>query len=210
MLRRSLSRSLFKRCFFHNKMQIVPLFGIFTGRNEVVAKVMFLLVSVILSTGGSASVHAGILPPPQEGGTPRKKNLPCQGDPPAKEAPHRKENPPAKETPQKENPLPRRPPTKETPHQGDPPCQGDPLGRRHPPGKKNAPCQGDPLGRRTPLPRRPPGKVNPLPRRPPREEGTPQEGEPPPGPHPRGKLRGIRSRPTPKGDQVQAHTQGGN
>ena len=33
-----------------------------------------------------------------------------------------------------------------------------------------------------------------------------------PGPHPRGKLRGIRSRPTPKGeiegDQVQAHTQG--
>ena len=35
-----------------------------------------------------------------------------------------------------------------------------------------------------------------------------------PGPHPRGKWRGIRSRPTPKGeiegDQVQAHTQGGN
>ena len=35
-----------------------------------------------------------------------------------------------------------------------------------------------------------------------------------PGPHPRGKLRGIRPRPTPKGeiegDQVQAHTQGGN
>ena len=35
-----------------------------------------------------------------------------------------------------------------------------------------------------------------------------------PGPHPRGKLRRIRSRPTPKGeieeDQIQAHTQGGN
>ena len=35
-----------------------------------------------------------------------------------------------------------------------------------------------------------------------------------PGPHPRGKLRGIRSRPTAKGeiegDQVQVHTQGGN
>ena len=34
------------------------------------------------------------------------------------------------------------------------------------------------------------------------------------GPHPRGKLRGIRSRPTPKGeiegDQIQAHTQRGN
>ena len=33
-----------------------------TGRNEVVAKVMFLLVCVILFTGGSASVHAGISP----------------------------------------------------------------------------------------------------------------------------------------------------
>ena len=35
-----------------------------------------------------------------------------------------------------------------------------------------------------------------------------------PGPHPRGKLRGIRSRPTPKGgiegDQIQTHTHGGN
>ena len=35
-----------------------------------------------------------------------------------------------------------------------------------------------------------------------------------PGSHPRRKLRGIRSRPTPKGevegDQVQAHTQGGS
>ena len=35
-----------------------------------------------------------------------------------------------------------------------------------------------------------------------------------PGPHPRGKLRGIRSRPTAKGeiegDKVQAHSQGGN
>ena len=34
----------------------------------------------------------------------------------------------------------------------------------------------------------------------------------PPGPHPRGKLRGIWSRPTPKGevegDLVQAHTEG--
>ena len=36
-----------------------------TGRNEVVAKVIFLHLSVILFTGGgSASVHAGIPPPP--------------------------------------------------------------------------------------------------------------------------------------------------
>ena len=41
--------------------------------NEVWGKVMFLQVSVILSTGGSASVHAG--------------RPPCQGDPPAKERP---------------------------------------------------------------------------------------------------------------------------
>ena len=38
--------------------------------------------------------------------------------------------------------------------------------------------------------------------------------EGPPDPHPRGKLRGITSRPTPKGeiegDQIQAHTQGGH
>ena len=62
---------------------------------------MFLLVSVILSTGGSASVHAGMLPSPtaketppaketpqeggtpsQEGGTPCQGDLPCQGGTP--------------------------------------------------------------------------------------------------------------------------------
>ena len=35
-----------------------------TGRDKVVAKVIFLHLSVILFTGGSASVHAGIPPPP--------------------------------------------------------------------------------------------------------------------------------------------------
>ena len=71
--------------------------------------------------------------------------------------------------------------------------------------------QGDPPRRRPPKKEAPPKQ-------------TPQEGDPPrrrpprrsplPGPPPRGKLRGIRSRPTPKGeiegDQIQAHTQGGN
>ena len=43
-----------------------PRSQIITGRNEVVAKVIFLHLSVILFTGGgSASVHAGI-PTPQE------------------------------------------------------------------------------------------------------------------------------------------------
>ena len=50
-------------------MGLSPVF-IITGRNEVVAKVMFLLVSVILFIGGSASVHAGIPPPAPEGSTP--------------------------------------------------------------------------------------------------------------------------------------------
>ena len=45
---------------------------LFTGRNEVVAKVIFLHLSVILFTGGgSASVHAGIPPGPDPpSGTP--------------------------------------------------------------------------------------------------------------------------------------------
>ena len=56
------------------------------------------------------------------------------------------------------------------------------------------PCQGDP----------PPSKETP--------QGNPLPRRPPPGPHPGGKLRGIRSRRTAKGeidgDQIQAHTQG--
>ena len=121
-------------------------------------------------------------------------------------------------------PRPRRPPQeggpppKEIPRQGDPQKETPP--RRHPPAKETP--------RKThPQPRRPPAKETPLPRRPPAKEthqeggtppkegGTPRkEAPPPPGPHPRGKLRGIRSRPTLKGgiegDQIQAHTQRGN
>ena len=147
-----------------------------TGRNEVVAKVMFLLVSVILSTGGSASVHAGILPHPQR----RRHPLPCQGDPPDQG------DPPAKETP-----LPRRPP-----------CQGYPLSGPHPMGKlrgiRSRPTpkgeiEGDQIQAHTQG-----GKLRGIRSR----------------PTPKGKLRGIRSRPTPngeiEGDQIQAHTQGEN
>ena len=64
--------------------------AIFTRRNEVVAKVMFLLVSVILSTGGPASVHAGRPPRAKETTLPRRP--PCQGRSPPR-------RPPAKETP---------------------------------------------------------------------------------------------------------------
>ena len=97
------------------------------------------------------------------------------------------------------------PPARENPL---PPCQGTPLPRR-------SPCQGDPPARETP------SQGYPLPRRPPATE-TPLQahtqvgnwGGSGPGPHSRGKFRGIRSRPTPKGeiwgDQIQVHTQGGN
>ena len=53
--------------------------------NEVWGKVIFSQVSVILLTGGSASVHAGIHPPPRR--PPCQGNLPCQGDPPLRRPP---------------------------------------------------------------------------------------------------------------------------
>ena len=55
-----------------------------TGRNEVVAKVMFLQASVILSTGGEGVVSGE---PPQDQADPPP---PDQGEPP----PPTKENPP--------------------------------------------------------------------------------------------------------------------
>ena len=104
-----------------------------TGCNEVVAKVMFLLVSVILSTGGGLPQCMLGCYPPQDGGTPQ------EGDP-----------------------LPRRPPT-----------------------MREAP----PRGRHT-LPRRSLGS------RPPQAHTLGGNwGGSDPGPHPRGKLRGIRSSP---------------
>ena len=116
---------------------LLEFMHIFTGRNEVVAKVMFLLVSVILSTGGSAS-----------------RRPPCQGDPPAKETPllprrpPTKENPPAKENPPRKEaqpPLPRRqPPAKETPLEGGTLLPRRPPRRRHPPAKETPPEGGTP------------------------------------------------------------------
>ena len=67
--------------------------AVITARNEVVAKVMFLLVSVILLTGGSASVHAGIPPPSR---TPRSRHPPEQtpkvADPPRSRPPPRSQS----------------------------------------------------------------------------------------------------------------------
>ena len=56
-----------------------------TGRNKVVAKVMFLQVSVILSTGGVSREPPGTMknPPQDQGEPPRTKETPLdQADPP--------------------------------------------------------------------------------------------------------------------------------
>ena len=126
--------------------------------------------------------------------------------PPAKEIPQ-------KETPRKETPLEGDPPAKETPQEectsqeGGTPSQADPLER--------PPCQGDPPGRRHPLRKETPQPRRP-PRRPPKKKAspakeTPQGGTPCQGDPPR---RRHSPRPTPQGeiegDQIQAHTQGGN
>ena len=68
-----------------------------TGRNEVVAKVMFLLVSVILLTGEgvSASMHAGI--PPRSRPPPPSRHPPGADTSPEQTSP-RSRHPPRKQT----------------------------------------------------------------------------------------------------------------
>ena len=100
---------------------------------EVVAKVMFLIVSVILLTGR----------PSWEGG-------PLGRRPPGKEAPPRKEAPLKKETPLKETPPEGGPSQKET-------------SRRGTPKKENPPKEASPLTRRPPRRRHPPKEEAPPP-----------------------------------------------
>ena len=84
--RRRFRGSILRHCFSHvvNRKLII-----FTGRNEVVAKVMFLLVSVILSTGGVSGRE-----------NPLARRPPWAGRPPGKETP------PGRETPQQGEPPP--------------------------------------------------------------------------------------------------------
>ena len=69
-----------------------------TGRNEVVAKVIFLHLFVIMFTGGggSASVHTGIHPP---GADPPGADYPPEQTPPGADTPPRPDPPPGKQTP---------------------------------------------------------------------------------------------------------------
>ena len=81
-----------------------PLHNIFTGRNEVVAKVIFLHLFVILFTGGvSVSVHTGIPHPPGsrhplEQTPPRSRHSPPEQTPPRADT-SREQTPPGADTP---------------------------------------------------------------------------------------------------------------
>ena len=99
-------------------MPHIPLiFSFFlTDRNEVVAKVIFLLVSVILLTGGSVSVHAGKEAPPWE-----RSSACWEGSPPGKDTVHAgKEAPLGKQCMLgRKHPLGKKqPPRKEAVHAG--------------------------------------------------------------------------------------------
>ena len=103
------------------------------------AKVMFLQVSVILSTGGSASVHAGMPDPPRTRQTPldQADTPPDQADPPrTRQTPQDQADPPrTRQTPPqtRQTPTPGRhhptpPQTRQTPppqDQADTPPEAD-------------------------------------------------------------------------------------
>ena len=99
---------------------------IFTGRNEIVAKVIFLHLSVILFMGGvSASVHAGIptLPdwtPPRADTPPREQTPSLGADTPQSRNPPGADSPPGADTPGVDTPPPEADtlPRKQTPAYG--------------------------------------------------------------------------------------------
>ena len=100
-----------------NTSRFLSLDQVFTGRNEVVAKVMFLHVSVILSTGMVSRQGE----PPGQGAPPRTKGEPPpdQGEPP-----RTRENPPG---------------TGRTPHPGPGRHPPRPGRTPHPPPGKQTP-----------------------------------------------------------------------
>ena len=140
-------KAVFRLCESeHESENVLRCLSLITGRSEVVAKVIFLHLFVILFTGGGRCIPACIV-----GGIPACLAAGLQG--------------------------------------GVYPSMHC---RRYP----SMPCSRSPRGC---MPACIAGGIPACPY---------------PGPHPRGKWRGIRSRPTPKGemegDQVQAHTQGWN
>ena len=91
----------------------IVLLSIITGRNEVVAKVMFLHVCVILFTGGVSRQGE---PPPRAGRTPPSEKPPRQGEPPPG-----RETPPRADTLRDQTPPRTTPLGRETPRSRHPP-----------------------------------------------------------------------------------------
>ena len=113
-----------------------------TGRNEVVVKVIFLHLSVILFTGGvSASVHAGI--PPPRADTSREQTPPWEQTPPRSRHPQSR-HPLGAEPPPGADTLPgSRPPRADTPRSRPPREQTPPRAGR-PPREQTPPRAGRP------------------------------------------------------------------
>ena len=105
---------------------------IFTGRNEVVAKVMFLQVCVCPQGGCLPQCMLGCHTPP-DGEPPRMENPP-DGEPPLDR------NPPDGEPPRMDGEPPRmeNPPGWRTPPDGEPPRMENPPGWRTPPPPREA------------------------------------------------------------------------
>ena len=114
---RSCSPGLFTQCDCNRDVFI-------TSRNEVVAKVMFLLVSVILLTGGGGG---GGLPQCMLGYHP-----PGADTPPEQTSPQEQTSPGAN-TPWSRPPRSRHPPGADTPREQTPPRADTPQSRHPPP-----------------------------------------------------------------------------
>ena len=102
---------------------------IFTGRNEVTAKVIFLHLSVIHSVhrGGSASVHAGIPHPTLPEQTPPRSRHPPGADPPGADTPQEQTPPCSRHPPWSRSPQTRHPPCSRHPPEQTPPRPDTPL-----------------------------------------------------------------------------------
>ena len=110
---------------------------IFTGRNEVVAKEIFLHLSVILFTGGGCLPQCMLGYPPEQ--TPPRSRQPpgsrhpLGADPPGPDTISRVD------TPQSRHPQEQTPPWEQTPPSGvDTPHSRHPPGSRHPPWKADS------------------------------------------------------------------------
>ena len=134
------------------KNRFVTIVTIITGRNEVVAKVMFLFVSVILLTGGVClSACWDTTLPLEQTPSPRSRH-PQQQTPPRTDTPHRTDTPRAdtpKSRPPGSRPLKADNPLEQTPSKADTPQSRHPPKQTHPQSRHTTPEQ-TPLGADTP------------------------------------------------------------